>query len=242
MYNKLVCADDAEDLINDINLFISGPEDEDVVLSDSSVIESYRKYAISDMTRTGNSMQLRLYFKDDIISYNDDIYVCLADNEVTTLASINPTFWQKVGNFDTVVGNGISAYLAYDKANNKILFSQGILSVVKSTVDSSLITVVLSEATTGKIGAIFGADIRNIDYSKLLDSSLNTNNSYTSGFYQKTVVGRVISNDADTIEIGINQGAYYIDLYAGNINNLTILNPTDRDVFNPIIFIAFIAY
>ena len=246
--NKLVCADEAENFINDLKSFINGPQDQNVILSDSSIIESYRKYAISDMTRTGNPLQLRLYFKDDIVPYNNDIYVCLSDNEVTTLDSINPTYWQKVGNFDSIVGNGITAYLSYDKGNDKILFSQGILSVIKSTVDSSLITIKLTQPTTGKIGVIFGSDVRYMDYSLLMDTTINRPGSdpslyyYNSGFYQKKIVGRVINNSGDTIEVGINQGAYLIDVIAGDINNFKIFNPTDRDVFSPIINMIFIAY
>lgn len=154
MDNKLVCADEAEDFINDLKSFINGPQDQNVVLSDSSIIESYRKYAISDMTRTGNPLQIRLYFKDDVITYNNNIYVCLQENQVTTLSSIDTNYWKKVGNFDSVVGNGLTAYLSYDKGNDRILFSDGILSVVKSTADSSLLTIKLKQATTGKIGVI----------------------------------------------------------------------------------------
>lgn len=248
MDNKLVCADEAEDFINDLKSFINGPQDQNVVLSDSSIIESYRKYAISDMTRTGNPLQIRLYFKDDVITYNNNIYVCLQENQVTTLSSIDTNYWKKVGNFDSIVGNGLTAYLSYDKGNDRILFSDGILSVVKSTVDSSLLTIKLKQATTGKIGVIFGSDIRNMDYSLLMDTTTNRPGSdpihqyYNSGFYQKKIVGRVISNSGDTIEVGINQGAYLINLIAGNINNFKIFNPSDRDVFSPIVNMAFVAY
>lgn len=242
----LSCQSQLENLITDFNTFINGAENANVTLSDGAILPSYRKYAISDLTRTGNALQNRLYFKGDIISKGTDIYVCLNDIQVSGLV-LNMLYWKKIGNFDVVSGNGISAYLEYDYASNSILNSRNVVSAIVSTIDSSLITITLQDSipVEEKIVCVASADIRNISYSLIDNPTISTNSTSTtilnSNVLTKQLSGRIISNTGNQIQVGINQGGLAA-LYNSSNGVYSSINEYQRNIFKPVVSFLFLTF
>ena len=231
MEETIPCADNIEALASDVDIFLKGGITSSVVLSGGKVIPSYRKYVIEDLTRTGNNIQARTYFVDDIISYNREIYICKRDNTISNvLATLNPLNWQKVGNFEVVSGTGFDAYLSYDMKDRKILASANIASVTISNVDSDTFTVKLTKPVPrgiNKLGVIISTDVSNSNNLNLFQSQIqNTTNKDDSyiGTQKKNVqyarggalplaemfpVGKIITNSGNDYTIKIQQGIKY---------------------------------
>lgn len=178
MEEELSCALDIQNLAGDVSTFLNGGVNNDVTLSDGVIIPSYRKYVISDLTRTGNNVQARVYFVDDIITYQYETYVCIKDCSISNVISpLNPLEWRKIGNFASIEGTGFDAFLSFDLQKQKVIASANIESVIVNFEDTNLIQVKISKSVSGanKMGVIFTSDVTNIPNEGLfVDNIQNT--------------------------------------------------------------------
>ena len=231
------CAADIELLAADIDIFLKGGINNDVVISGGKTLPSYRKYVISDLTRTGNNVQARTYFIDDVITYNQETYVCIKDNVITNVNNqLSPTDWQKVGNFSVVSGVGFDAYLSYDMRERKIISSANVASVIVSNQDSNVFSVKLTKevpAGLNKLGVIFSVDVSSIPSDEIFLSQIqnacgntdsyigvqNSNIQYARGgaypLASAMPTAKILSNSGNDYTIRVEMGMKYFNSGAG---------------------------
>ena len=231
------CAADIELLASDIDIFLKGGINNNVVISGGKTLPSYQKYVVDDLTRTGNNVQARTYFVDDVITYNNETYVCIKDNVITNVNNpLLSTNWQKVGNFSVVSGVGFDAYLSYDMKDRKILSSANIASVIVSNQDSNVFSVKLTKPVpTGlnKLGVIFSVDATNIPNDEIFLSQIQNNCSNTDsyiGVQNKSVLyskggalplasamptSKILSNSGNDYTIRVEMGTKYFSSGTG---------------------------
>lgn len=233
-----------QNLTEDMGDFINGGASSNVSLSDGFILPSYRNFAINDLTRTGNSVQEIQYYEGDIVTFNNNMYLCL-ENTVVTDNSIEPgSAFKKVGN-ETKSGWGFSAIAEYNSSSDQIIFSKGIVSITKDSSTSTNYTVKLKDealGSSGKIGFIVSYDARNTGYEIL--GNLDQLESVSSGsspdsFYKKQVTGRVLVNGSNEVKLKVETGLLRI-----SVNDTTglynVYKSEFKNSFNPVISFAFI--
>lgn len=80
MANFIDNSTELETFLSDFQDAMEGDIDSDVTLSDTVVVPSFQKFAKEDINRAGKAVQTDVYMQGDIVSNNENIFVCKTDN------------------------------------------------------------------------------------------------------------------------------------------------------------------
>lgn len=199
---ELQCRQDLENYINDYNTFISGDSDKDVTLSDNFVMNSYRKFAISDLIRHGKKWSsTETYQFDDVVSFNGDIYIAKNAN-INLQPDQNTNTWLKIEVDATVEGLGFHGYVSFYTSGG-IIISKNVKSVSSTQSNNKMnFEIILDDNISAAAGE------RNVFVCSSYDLNLNTNriviDSSTSYPNNYSLAIGTYSNDGNKIVLTTN--------------------------------------
>lgn len=192
MSQNIPCFTDIQTFINDFNIWVNGADNANVTLSGNFVMPSYRKFAKEELYRPGvNWSSTMTYLKDDIISFQNNIYVALSDN-INKDPIANILVWRKIATGAIKEGIGISGFCSFLSNSKTLLTSKNLESF--TYLGGSSFEIVVKDSIKDNTHLIhsFGYSYENF----------NLNNIRIGTAFIPT--SRQILNDGKTLQFEIN--------------------------------------
>jgi len=196
----ILCPVTLENLINDFSAFIQGDDTADVTLSDGFVMPSFQKFAIGELSRSGNVWDAtKTYLREDMITKNERLFTALTNN-LNSDPETQINDWKEIKKESAQDGYGISGYVSFNINPFAIIASRYVTSVSKLSEEEYLITLdnAIRVGAGNKIAYGFSYEQEGID-----ESLIFTNDSNSQSF-QYFIYGRTTLNDDNQIQIKIN--------------------------------------
>lgn len=190
---------DLENLINDLNNFYGktgASFTDNVTLSDGFEMESYRKFVINELTRTGNTwVSDKLYLEDDMLTYNNKLYVAIANN-INMQPDLNVLKWSEIKKEGSSSGFGLNGFVSFEVTEGTIISSENVDSVTK--ISETEYQIIVSDLIRKGAGnrLIWAFSYESLD----IDESLIRYNSP----YKYFIKGKCSVNSDNTLRINLN--------------------------------------